>query len=90
MTPARVSSEKEIIQVSYRSVRHCPSCRRVAGGAVAARWQRPVDPWPAQNGCEGSSSRFLFAGRLRGGSIEEPNQMREIKASSECADLEVW
>jgi hypothetical protein len=52
--------------LTYRNVHHCPNCRRVAGGAVAARYQIAVDPWPVQNGRGGSGSRLSFAGRLRG------------------------
>ena len=37
----------------YRNVHHYPSCRLVAGGAVAARYQTAVDPWPIQNGRQG-------------------------------------
>lgn len=73
----------------YRNVHHYPSCRRVAGEAVAARYQTAVDPWPVQNGREGSGSRLSFAGRLRGRWIEESNQMRRVKASWGRADFEV-
>jgi hypothetical protein len=89
MTLARISSEKGIIEASHRSVRHFPSCRRVAGEAVAARWQRTVDPWPVQNGCEGSGSRFLFAGATARRIDRGAEQMGGIKAGWECADFEV-
>jgi len=54
------------LRSTYRNVHHCPSCRRVAGGAVADRYQIAVDPWPVQNGRGGSGSRLSFAGRLHG------------------------
>lgn len=54
-----------MVEASYRSGRHSPGCRRAAGGAVAARWQRPVDPWPVQIGREVPGSRLSFAGQLR-------------------------
>jgi hypothetical protein len=83
------SQHNRIVEGSYRSVRHCPSCRQVAGGAVADRWQRLVDPWPVQNGRVGSGSRWSFAGRLRRGWVEEANQMRWIKAGWGYAGFEV-
>jgi hypothetical protein len=46
------SLDNGMVEASHCSGRHFPGCRRVAGGAVAVRWQRPVDPWRVQNGRE--------------------------------------
>ena len=51
------SLNKGIVEASYRSARHCPSCRRVADVAVAVRYQIAVDPWPIQNEGDGAGSR---------------------------------